>query len=211
MPYLENSQSELFSEVVQNSTCNPPKVWRNLIPGTTEPDYGSSYSTLSAREHSFTIESAVGRRFLEIEHEEFMNRNAELRGEHFQILKRRSVYSSLDQAEKVYGDTKQLREFLLAHVPSRTYCSDAIAEFFAECRQINVHLSVDSRLQALLTPPNDITGSFWGSSSDPIAAHVRYGLSEEKLRQGKTESAIRLKPSFGGFSARICVSTLCQF
>lgn len=38
--YLENSQPELFSEGVQNSTCNPPKVWRNLIPGTTEPDYG---------------------------------------------------------------------------------------------------------------------------------------------------------------------------
>ena len=66
-----------------------------------------------------------------------MNRNAELRGEHFQILKRRGVDSSLDQAEKVYGDAEQLREFLLAHLSIRTYRSEAIAEFFTETRQMN--------------------------------------------------------------------------
>ena len=136
------------------------------------------------RARGFAIESAIGRRFWGIEHEELMNGNAELRGEHFQVLKGRGVNSSLDQAEKVYGDTKQLREFLLAHVPSRTYCSEAIAEFFAETRQINFHLSADSRLQALLTPPNEITGPFWRNSGSPTAQHVRDGFCEGKLRRG---------------------------
>lgn len=147
----------MFSEIVQNSTCNPPKVWRNLVPGTTEPDYGlSSKSSLVGG--TVRIESSVNGGLWGIEHEEFMNRNAELRGERFQILERRCVNSSLDQAEKVYGDAQQLREFLLAHASTRTYCSEAIAEFFTETRQMNFHPSADSRLQTLPVPPNEITG-----------------------------------------------------
>jgi hypothetical protein len=118
-----------------------------------------------------------------------MNRNAELRGEHFQILERRGVNSSLDQAEKVYGDTKQLRKFLLAHVSIRTYCSEAIAEFFTETRQMNFHPSADFRLQALLAPPNQITGSFSANIGSGIAHRVCYRVREEKRRVGKTESA----------------------
>ena len=87
-----------------------------------------------------------------------MNRNAELRGEHFQILERRGINSSLDQAEEIYRDTKQFREFLLAHISGRAYRPEAIAEFFAEARQINLHLSADFRLQTFLVPPNEITG-----------------------------------------------------
>jgi len=95
-----------------------------------------------------------------IEYEELMDRNAELSGKYFQILKRGGIYSPFDQAEEVYGDTKQLREFLLAHISGRAYRPEAIAEFFAETRQMTFHPSVDSLLHALLVPPNEITGTF---------------------------------------------------
>jgi hypothetical protein len=116
-----------------------------------------------------------------------MNGNAELRGKYFQVLKRRGIDSSFDQAEEVYGDTKQLREFLLAHISRRTYRPKAIAEFFAETRQINLHPSVDSRLQAALAPPNEITGSFWGNS--PIAQQV---CGKAVRRKAKTRRQERL-------------------
>lgn len=119
-----------------------------------------------------------------------MNRNAELRGKYLQILKRRGINSSFDQAKEVYGDTKQFREFLLAHISARAYRPEAIAEFFAETRQINFHPSVDSRLQALLVPPNEITGSWWGKSQ---IAQNRFAirLSEGEQRH---DQQVRLSP-----------------
>lgn len=171
-------------------TCNPPKVWRNLIPGTTERDYGLGLIILGP--HSFLIESEVNivRRFWVIEYEELMNRNAELHGKNFQILERRSIDSSFDQAKEVYGDTEQFRELRLAHVSVRTYRLEAIAEFFAEARQMNFYPSVDSRLQALFVPPNEITGSFWGNGPKARTFAIRLSEGREGADQvGENESA----------------------
>jgi len=68
MPDLEESKAELLSEAVQKLACNLPKVWRNVIPGTTELDYGfAELAILTCR--------------LVLEHEKLVNRDAELRGE----------------------------------------------------------------------------------------------------------------------------------
>ena len=64
-----------------------------------------------------------------------MNRDAELGGENFQVLKGWSVDSAFDKAKKIDRDPEQFRKLLLAHVPSQPDGLKAVAEFLAKGRQ----------------------------------------------------------------------------
>jgi hypothetical protein len=53
---------------------------------------------------------------------------------------------------------------------------------------MNFPLSADFRPQALLAPRNEITDQSGGNIGSPIARHVCYRVSKEKLKQRKIDS-----------------------
>ena len=73
-----------------------------------------------------------------------MYRNPELTREDFQVFERRSIDPAFDKAEKIDRDFEQFRELFLAHFSSQSNCFKAVAEFFAEGRQV-LHLWPECR------------------------------------------------------------------
>lgn len=73
-----------------------------------------------------------------------MNRNVELDGENFEVLKGWSVDPAFDKAEKIDRDLEQFRELPLTHPPGQPDVLKAIAEFLANARQA-LHLWAECR------------------------------------------------------------------
>ena len=73
-----------------------------------------------------------------------MNRHAQPGRENFQILKRWSIDSAFDKAEKVDRDVEQFGELLLAHLSSQPNRFKAVSEFLAKGRQ-ELPLQADCR------------------------------------------------------------------